>query len=151
MGIQNEPTSTTDFIYLVITPFPLCIFHGDCKLLRAKPSYRTTTQHNHAEGPRFYSWLGETFWIQTAIAAISKKPSWCFILHAKCIRNRLFERSVLSTGGWKQSVPLTNTNWDCFTIGEDILGNGFMLRLAHLFYVILSRPLPSHCNSWIHG
>lgn len=69
------------------------------------------------------------------------------ILHAKRTKNRLFGSCFPSTMGWKQSVLLTNTNWDCVTISEDILGNGFMLRFAHLSDIIFWRPLPSHCNS----
>lgn len=68
------------------------------------------------------------------------------ILHA-CTRNMLFGSSVPSVTGWKQCVLLTNTNRDSITIGEDILGNGFILRLAHLFNLIFSKPFPSSCNS----
>lgn len=64
------------------------------------------------------------------------------ILHAECTRN-----SVPSAMRWKQSVLLTNTNWDGITVGEDRLENGFILRLAHLLYLIFSKPFPSPCNS----
>jgi len=65
-----------------------------------------------------------------------QKNTMTVIRHAKRAGKRLF-RSVPSTTGRKQSVLLTNTNQDRIATGEDISGNGFVLRLARLFYKII--------------